>query len=129
MSDGANYEQLVRDFFQAWADGDTDAIVGFFTPDGVYHNIPVDPMVGPDEIRAMVDGFTAGLKVVEFKVLNMISDGATVMTERVDIFEKADGERVELPVMGILEFEGDKIARWREYFDLGQFMTQAAPAE
>jgi limonene-1,2-epoxide hydrolase len=31
--------------------------------------------------------------------------------------------------MGIFEFEGDKIANWREYFDLGQFMSQAAPPE
>jgi limonene-1,2-epoxide hydrolase len=31
--------------------------------------------------------------------------------------------------MGIFEFEGDKIANWREYFDLNQFMSQTAPAE
>ena len=71
--------------------------------------------------------FTTGLTVVEFKVLNMLSDGPQVMTERVDIFRKDDGGLVELPVMGILEFEGDKITSWREYFDLNQFMTQAMP--
>ena len=31
--------------------------------------------------------------------------------------------------MGIFEFEGDKIARWREYFDLNQFMSQATPTQ
>lgn len=125
-ADGSRWERLTREFCQAWADGDTDKVVGFFTDDGVYHNIPVDPMVGHDAIRAMIDGFTAGLKVVEFKILNMISDGPTVITERVDIFAKDDGSLVSLPVMGILEFEGDKIARWREYFDLNQFMAQVA---
>jgi limonene-1,2-epoxide hydrolase len=129
MADGAHYEQLVREFCQAWADADFDRVVASFTDDGVYHNIPVDPMVGHEQIRAMIDGFTAGLKIVEFKILTILSDGPTVITERVDIFEKPDGGRVELPVMGIFEFEGDKIARWREYFDLNQFMTQAAPAE
>ena len=44
--------------------------------------------------------------------------------KRVDIFEKEDGGEIELPVLGIFEFEGDKIAKWREYFDLNQFMSQ-----
>jgi limonene-1,2-epoxide hydrolase len=127
--DGAHYEQLVRDFCEAWADADFDRVVASFTEDGVYHNIPVDPMVGHEAIRAMIDGFTAGLEIVEFKILEMLSRGSTVITERVDVFRKPDGGLVELPVMGIFEFEGDKIARWREYFDLNQFMTQAAPAE
>jgi limonene-1,2-epoxide hydrolase len=74
----------------------------------------------------MIDGFTAGLKVKVFRIDNMISNGPMVVTERVDIFEKEDGSEVELPVLGIFEFEGDKIAKWREYFDLNQFMSQMA---
>jgi limonene-1,2-epoxide hydrolase len=124
MSDTTNYEQLVRDFCQAWADGDHDRVVEFFTEDGVYHNIPVDPMVGHEAIRAMIDGFTAGLKVQVFRIDTMLSKGSTVVTERVDIFEKESGDTIELPVLGIFEFEGDKIAKWREYFDLNQFMSQ-----
>lgn len=129
MSDTHDYEQLVRDFCQAWADADFDRVVEFFTPDGVYHNIPVDPMVGHEAIRMMIDGFTAGLKIIEFRIDNMVSKGPMVVTERVDIFEKPDGGQVSLPVLGIFEFEGDRIAKWREYFDLNQFMAQVMPAE
>lgn len=128
MSDDRDYEDLVRRFCKAWEADDTPAIVAWFTDDATYHNIPVDPMVGHEAIAAMIDGFTADLKVVEFKILTMISSGSTVVTERVDIFRKPDGGTVELPVMGIFEWEGDKIANWREYFDLNQFMNQAAPA-
>lgn len=128
MAPSPEHERLVREFCQAWADADHDAVVATFTDDGVYHNIPVDPLVGHDAIRAMVDGFThgMGLKVVEFRIDRMLSDGPTVVTERVDIFEKGDGGRVELPVLGIFEFEGDKIAKWREYFDMNQFTAQLA---
>ena len=83
-------------------------------------------MVGHEAIRMMIDGFTAGLKVKVFRIDNMISNGPMVVTERVDIFEKEDGSEVALPVLGIFEFEGDKIAKWREYFDLNQFMSQMA---
>ena len=128
MATGPDYERLVRDFCQAWADADHDRVVASFTDDGVYHNIPVDPLVGHDAIRAMVDGFTngMGLKVVVFRIDKMLSDGPVVVTERVDIFEKADGSHVELPVLGIFEFEGEKIAKWREYFDMNQIMAQIA---
>ena len=129
MAEATDYEQLVRDFCQAWADADFDRVVEYFTADGVYHNIPVDPMVGHEAIRMMIDGFTAGLKIVEFRIDNMISKGSMVITERVDIFESPEGTLVSLPVMGIFEFEGDKIAKWREYFDLNQFMAQVMPAE
>ena len=129
MTDALDHEQLVRDFCQAWADADFDRVVDFFTEDGIYHNIPVDPMVGHEAIRMMIDGFTAGLKIIEFRIDTMISKGATVITERVDIFERPDGVQVSLPVMGIFEFEGEKIAKWREYFDLNQFMAQVMPAE
>ena len=125
MSDGTDYEALVQEFCDAWAEGDHDKVVSFFTEDGIYHNIPVDPMVGHEAIRMMIDGFTAGLKVKVFRIDTMISNGSTVITERVDIFEKPDGGEISLPVMGIFEFEGDKIAKWCEYFDLNQFMSQA----
>ena len=64
-----------------------------------------------------IDGFTAGLRIVEFRIDTMLSNGPTVVTERVDIFEKPDGGQVSLPVLGIFEFEGDKIAKWRDYCD------------
>jgi len=127
MGDTTHHEQLTLDFFGAWAAGDFDREVSYFADDGVYHNIPVDPLTGHEAIRGMIDMMTNGLTVEEFKVLNMQSEGPQVITERVDVFRKEDGGLIELPVMGILEFEGDKIASWREYFDLNQFMTQAMP--
>jgi len=128
MSDGHDYEALTREFCQTWELSDTDAVVAWFTEDATYHNIPVDPLVGHEAIAGMVDMFTTGLTVVEYKILEMVSRGSTVMTERIDVFRKADGGLVELPVMGIFEWQGDKIANWREYFDLNQFMSQAADA-
>ena len=106
MADGAHYEQLVKDFCGAWADADFDRVVSYFAEDGVYHNIPVDPLTGHEAIRGMIEMFTAGLKIVEFKILTMLSDGPTVITERVDIFEREDGGLVELPGHGHLRVRG-----------------------
>src|SRR5205823_6349052 len=58
--------ELVRRFCAAWADGDLDALMAFFADDAVYHNIPVAPVTGKDDIRNTIAGFTAGVDKVEF---------------------------------------------------------------
>ncbi len=117
----------VRRFCAAWSGQDLDAIIEFFTEDAVYHNIPMEPVVGPDQIRATIEGFSTGVDSVEFRVDAIAADGGTVLTERRDIFTFANG-RIDLPVMGTFEIVGGKIAAWRDYFDLGMFMSQMPQA-
>jgi limonene-1,2-epoxide hydrolase len=114
---------VVQAFCDTWAKGDLDAIIEFFTDDAVYHNIPVAPVTGRDAIRETIAGFTAAVDRVEFRVLNIAAIGAVVLTERVDAFFTPT-VAIELPVMGTFEVVGDKIAAWRDYFDLNQFMSQ-----
>ena len=114
--------EVVRRFCAAWADGDLDAIVGAFTDDAVYHNIPIDPVVGPEAIRTLIEGFIGGVDSVEFQVRAIAAEGDVVLTERVDVFS-APGKRIELPVMGTFEVRDGRIAAWRDYFDLQSFMS------
>jgi limonene-1,2-epoxide hydrolase len=121
--DAADPAAVVRRFCDAWASFDLDTIVGFFTDDATYHNIPIAPVYGRDAIRATIDSFTGGTSSIEFKVLNLAVDGATVLTERVDVFT-FPSTVIELPVMGTFEIVAGRIAAWRDYFDLNQFMSQ-----
>jgi limonene-1,2-epoxide hydrolase len=114
---------VVKRFCAAWADADLDDIIGFFTDDAVYHNIPLEPVVGPAQIRATIEGFSGGVESIEFFVDAIAADGGTVLTERRDVFTFANGV-IELPVMGTFEVVDGKIAAWRDYFDLNQFMSQ-----
>ena len=114
---------VVRAFCAAWERGDVDAIVEYFTDDAVYHNIPVDPVEGRDAIRSMISMFTTGVNRIEFRVRNIVADGNVVLTERVDVFELPQ-KTIELPVMGTFEVRNGKVAAWRDYFDLQQYMTQ-----
>jgi len=132
MTDNRTPADVVRDFCAAWekldsSGGGVEEILGYFTPDAVYHNIPVDPCVGIDAIRAMMAMFTTGVERIEFRVKHLVADGDIVMTERVDVFVQPD-RTIELPVMGTFEVVDGKIAAWRDYFDLNQYMTQAGLA-
>ena len=113
----------VRRFCEAWGTKDLDEIVAFFSDDAVYHNIPLAPVVGPDQIRATIEGFSGGVDKIVFRVDNIAADGDVVMTERHDIFTFANGE-IDLPVMGTFEVAAGKITAWRVYFDMNQFMSQ-----
>jgi limonene-1,2-epoxide hydrolase len=116
--------ELIQRFCDDWGKGATvDEIVEYFTDDAVYHNIPVDPVVGPEAIKAMFAMFTTGVERIEFRVLNIASTGDVVLTERVDKFVMPD-KTIELPVMGTFEVRDGKIAKWRDYFDLNQYMSQ-----
>jgi limonene-1,2-epoxide hydrolase len=114
---------VVRRFCDMWSTRDVDAIVAFFTDDAVYDNIPMEAVTGTEAIRAFIDGFTGSIEKVEFRVDNIAANGDVVLTERVDIFT-LPGKTIELPVMGTFEVRGGKIAAWRDYFDLNQFMSQ-----
>ena len=115
---------VVRQFCDEWAKGpDIAALLAYFTDDAVYHNIPVAPVTGRDAIRSTIEMFTGGVDRIEFRLLNIAADGGIVLTERIDIFVLPNAT-IELPVMGTFEVRDGKIAAWRDYFDLNQYMSQ-----
>jgi limonene-1,2-epoxide hydrolase len=114
---------VVRRFCAAWGSEELDTIVGFFTADAVYHNIPLAPVVGPEQIKATIEGFSGGVESIVFRVDAIAADGGTVLTERHDIFTFANGV-IDLPVMGTFEVVDGQIAAWRDYFDMNQFLSQ-----
>jgi limonene-1,2-epoxide hydrolase len=115
--------EVVRRFCAAWSNVEPDDIAAFFTDDAVYHNIPMDPITGRDTIKTFIAGFAGGAEQIDFRVRNIVADGDVVLTERVDVFLMPNG-KVELPVMGTFEVRDGKIAAWRDYFDMKQFMDQ-----
>ena len=47
-------DKLVREFCQAWESLDVERIMSFFTDDAIYHNIPMAPCKGREEIRTFI---------------------------------------------------------------------------
>lgn len=112
-------EKLVREFCDAWSKLDPDLLAGYFTDDGVYHNMPIAPLVGHDAIRGFLTAFLAGAETAEFEIVHLLASGDVVMTERIDTFTLA-GKKGSFPVAGIFEIRDGKIAAWRDYFDMAQ---------
>jgi limonene-1,2-epoxide hydrolase len=115
-------DELVSQFCAAWERMDADELAGYFTEDGVYHNIPMQPAVGREAIRQMLAGMGQMMRSIRFEVHRQVASGPLVMNERTDHI--AMGERtVALPVVGVFEIEAGRIKAWRDYFDMGQFTS------
>jgi limonene-1,2-epoxide hydrolase len=102
MATDETSEAVVRAFCEAFARRDVDELLGFFTPDAVYHNIPFGPVQGHDAIRATLETFVPGSPEIEFEMVHLASDGPVVHTERIDRMT-FNGNPVELPVAGVFE--------------------------
>jgi limonene-1,2-epoxide hydrolase len=119
-----NAEKAVRSFCNAVSRCKSAELVDYFTPDAVYHNIPIDPVSGHEAIRATLAQFVDIATETEFDIRALAVTGSKVLTERIDRFT-INGRRVELAVMGTFEVAADgKISAWRDYFDMQQFMKQ-----
>ncbi len=112
-------EAVVASLTEAWRQRDVEAIVEHFAPEATYHNIPLEPAVGHDAIRAVVTEFVGMADEIRFETLNQLSDGGLVMNERIDTFVLPDGRELPLRVMGVFEVRDDGlIEAWRDYFQM-----------
>ena len=111
-------DELITEFCKLWASPNPDELAGCFTEEAVYHNIPMEPVQGREAIKEFIGGFAAGFDGIDFNVHRQVSDGAVVMNERTDVLRRKDGGEIPLPVMGVFEVRNDRIAAWRDYFDL-----------
>jgi len=117
--------ETVNKFCAAWSRRNIDELIEFFTEDAEYLNIPTPPAAkGRDAIKKVISSFLPMAKGLEFKILHTAASGNVVFNERIDIFDLGGGKKIELPVSGVFEVSGGKIAKWRDYFDMQMFTKQ-----
>jgi len=114
-------EQIIRNFIAAWSRLDAEELVQYFTEDGVYHNMPTQPVSGHQALRAFIAAFLKGWSSTEWDVLNLVAQGDLVIAERLDR-TVANGKPVNLPCCGVFEMQGGRIKVWRDYFDMGTYV-------
>ncbi|MBN8607199.1 MAG: nuclear transport factor 2 family protein [Caulobacterales bacterium] len=118
-------ESIVRQFIADWSSLDADKLVEYFTEDGVYHNMPAQPVAGREKLRRFIAAFLSGWERTDWEILNLIGRGDVVIAERLDRTVVA-GKPVDLPCCGVYEMRDGKIAVWRDYFDMATYTRAIA---
>ena len=116
----SNNVQTIKAFISAWSNLDVDELVGYFCEDGIYYNMPAQPVQGHEKLKLFIEGFIAKWTKTTWETLNIIGEGNVVIVERLDRTEVGD-IKVDLPCCGVFEMEEGKIKIWRDYFDMGTY--------
>jgi len=113
--------EIVTDFCAAFDRLDWNRIHALLADGIVYHNIPMEPVHGLEAFKAAYAAFP--VSEARFEIHHIAASADVVLTERTDRFLLA-GKPIVIRVMGVFEIRDDKIAVWRDYFDLAQFAGQ-----
>jgi len=119
--------EVVESFIRHLNAMELEAAWALLAPDIVYHNIPMQPVTGREAVRAVFAQIP--MTAIEWIVHHQAERDHVVLNERTDRFRLADGRWVALRVMGTFEVADGRIAHWRDYFDLNQWLAQISPAE
>ncbi len=117
MSDNV---QTIKDFIAAWSNLDAEELTGYFTEDGIYYNMPTQPVQGQVNLKQFIAGFLSNWTKTTWDLLNIVGSGDVVIAERLDRTEVGE-IKVDLPCCGVFEMEDGKIKVWRDYFDMATF--------
>jgi limonene-1,2-epoxide hydrolase len=120
-------QETVEAFINHWNACDIDAMLSLCAEDIVYHNIPMEPVNGTAQMRAMVEGFLANIASCDWQTHAIAANGNVVLTERTDAFNFKDGRRAAIRVMGTFDLDANgRITGWRDYFDMAEFQREFA---
>ncbi|MEY4136761.1 MAG: hypothetical protein RL205_889 [Actinomycetota bacterium] len=118
--------ELVTALVRACEARDLDRACSLVTDDIEYDNVPMGKVYGPEGVRKVLSaGVTQEATDIEWRVLEQIEQGDTVMNERVDCF-LVDGTWIEIPIAALFKVRDGKICLWRDYFDLDTYRKQRA---
>jgi limonene-1,2-epoxide hydrolase len=133
----SNEEQIVRRVLAMWGEGLDQTLESWrqhCTPDLEWWNSARGGIKGLDACLEGIEQMWSFLDVirVEVPIRNVLTEDGRVIVERSDNLVQSDGTVIYAPVVGVVEFDDDKIARWRDYCDdwmlkreLGGQMTPA----
>jgi limonene-1,2-epoxide hydrolase len=50
-----------------------EELVAYFVDDGIYHNMPADPVRGPEALTGFIGAFTSGWNKTDWEILNLLA--------------------------------------------------------
>jgi len=119
---------VVEKMIDAWNRRDWKLVGDLFAEDGVLHSMMIEPVNGRPAIAERINALGAGIESITLHIHNIGRIGDVVVIERTDEFVYK-GHHGKVPVVGILEVEGDHVKVWREYYDRADLLREMGISE
>lgn len=115
----ADVRSVIDTYLRAWTSQDPDLIVSVFTPAATYHERAFEqPIRDQSGIRQYWQTKVVKEQAnIAARLLSLYLDGSTAIAEwEAEFDDLVAGGRKRMREVAILEFDGDRIARLREYW-------------
>ncbi|HEY3092871.1 MAG TPA: EthD family reductase [Vicinamibacterales bacterium] len=126
-------QRAIEQHWAYWSAHDLDRLMSLFTDDVVYEDVTMGVVNrGRSQLRAFAEGFFSGFPDVTFELRSAMANGASgggewIMrgTHKGDLpGMPATGKRMEVRGSSTFEFDGEKIRRCSDYWDMATFLKQ-----
>jgi len=118
--------QIYKDSLDAWGRGDVEGMAAPYHEDIVwYPNRSMRPVKGKAAMLDFMAKFGAGMSNPHYDQTLMLEKDNMLFVEGTENYTK-NGRQISIPYAGVVEFQGDKIIAWRDYFDLKSLEKQLA---
>ena len=114
--DTPDYLALIETLIEDWKRQDLPPILDRLTDDVEYHYlVGHPPLMGKAAVQKFLKKFGSKQSDIAWRIINHAINDNKLLVEGMDEYKDDKGKRVQTPYMGIFEFKGDKIHRWRDY--------------
>ena len=122
-------EQFMSALQQAERTGALDPLLALFHDDAEALNLGrTEPARGKDGIREFWQGYLSAFRDIGSEFTHVLHADSGSVLEWVSRGALPDGSPVEYRGVSVLEVEGDKVRKFRTYYDSAVFLPQGAKA-
>jgi ketosteroid isomerase-like protein len=124
---GGGHEDAVRAYFEAWSDGDGEAMRDLVSDDYQAHVRTLESTDDrdADELISMVESQAKAFSEVEYELHEVISrNGCAAVRATMHAFHEETGKEGEIDGIAILRFDGDRIAEEWSSWDYPDLVDQ-----
>ena len=117
-------KRAIEQWAAAWSARDPERLLQLFTADLVYEDVPMGAICrGTTELRAFAESVFARLSDVSFELQSIFADGSKGGAEWVMRVARA-GRHAEVRGASLFDFDGDRIRRCSDYWDMATYVRQ-----
>ncbi len=124
MSSAVSAGPDTTELFAAIDRRDTASFVASLTDDAVFRFGSAPAVQGREAVAEAVEGFFATIAGLSHRVAKVLWDGATQFCEGEVTYQRHDGSSVTLPFTDVFEYDGELIANYKIYMDIGPLYAQ-----
>tara|TARA_B100000795_G_scaffold19361_1_gene12842 strand:+ start:6801 stop:7178 length:378 start_codon:yes stop_codon:yes gene_type:complete len=86
-----------------------------------YYHMSARPLIGKEWVQKFLSKYDLIAKDVVWRIDRHAETGDALLVEGYEEYtDMRTGDRVAHPYMGVFEFNGDKVSKWRDYFEMNQ---------